>query len=82
MNHSDYKPRLSFEISEEQQLRINNLFGTYGTKRAVFSIILDDLLDLIDLHGQVIIGIILDKATKPHKILPILAKAKKGGEKL
>ena len=70
--NTGYKPRLSIEITDEQQQRINKLFGTYGIKRAVISILLDDLLDLIELHGQVVIGIILEGAAKPHKILPTL----------
>ena len=80
--NTGYKPRLSIEITDEQQQRINKLFGTYGIKRAVISILLDDLLDLIELHGQVVIGIILEGAAKPHKIMPTLAKANKIGESL
>ncbi len=78
----DYKPRLSIEITEDQQQRLNNLLGTYGIKRSIFSIIIDDLLDLIELHGQVIVGILLDEAIKPHKIIPSLSKANKIGKSL
>ena len=77
-----YKPRLSIEITEEQQQRINRLFDTYGIKRAIMSILLDDLLNLIEEHGQVVIGILLDGAAKPHNIMPTLAKANKIGESL
>ncbi len=77
--NSDYKPRLSIEITDEQQQRINRLLGTYGIKKAIFSTILDDLLDLIELHGQVVVGVLLEKSTKPHEILRCLSKANKIG---
>ena len=73
----DYKPRLSFEITEEQQTRANILLNTYGLRRTVFGVILDDLLDLIEEHGQIIVGIILEKSTKPREIIPSLAQAEK-----
>ena len=56
----DYAPKFSFEITEEQKIRANRLLSTYGLRKSVFSIILDDVLDLIEKHGQVIIGVILD----------------------
>jgi len=76
----EYKPRFSFEITEEQQRRASRLLTTYGLRKSVFSIILDDVLDLVEKHGQIVLGIILDGATKPREIVPILNKAnRKGG---
>ena len=76
----DYKPKFSFEITEEQKIRANRLLSTYGLRKSVFSIVLDDVLDLIEKHGQVVIGVILDGATKPREIMPTLAKAERKGE--
>ena len=73
----EYKPRFSFEISDEQQLRANRLLSTYGLRKSVFSIILDDVLDLVEKHGHIIIGVILDGAAKPHEIIPSIAKAER-----
>jgi hypothetical protein len=73
----DYKPRFSFEITEEQQSRVNKAFGTYGIRKAVFSVILDDLLDMVEQHGQVVVGILLDRATKPRTIVPSMAEAER-----
>ena len=76
----EYKPLFSFEITEEQQRRANKLLTTYGLRKSVFSVVLDDVLDLVEKHGQVVLGIILDGATKPREIVPILNKAdRKGG---
>jgi hypothetical protein len=76
----DYKPRMSFEITEEQQLRANRLLNTYGLRRTVFGVILDDLLDMIEEHGQIVVGILLERATKPREIMPSLAQAERKGK--
>lgn len=73
----DYRPRFVFEISEEQQKRVNILLSTYGLKKTIFGIVLDELLDLIEKHGNVIIGIILDGQVKPREIIPILNRAER-----
>lgn len=77
----DYKPRFSFEITEEQQARANKLISTYGLRKAIFNIVLDDILDLIDKHGNIVIGIILDRGAKPREIIPSLAQAEKRANK-
>ena len=74
---NDYKPRFSFEISEEQLKRVNILLNTYGLRKSLFGPILDDLLNLIETHGNIIVGIILDGAVKPREIMPTLNKAER-----
>jgi len=73
----EYRPRLIFEISREQQRRVNLLLNTYGLKKSILSIILDDLLDLIEEHGNIILGVILDGAAKPREVMPVLNKAER-----
>ena len=75
----EYTPRFSFEITEKQKEKVDRLLSTYGLRKAVFSIILDDLLNMIDTHGQVVIGVILDGAAKPKEIIPVMHKAEKKG---
>ncbi len=75
-----YKPRFSFEISEQQQSRVNKLLFTHGIKKAVFSVILDDVLDMVEKRGQIVIGIILEQGVKPREIIPSMAKADVGGK--
>lgn len=76
----DYRPRFSFDITEEQQFRANKFISTHGMRKALFSPILDDVLDLIEKHGQVIAGLIMDKRVKPKEIVPILKKAESKAE--
>jgi hypothetical protein len=73
----EYKPRFSFEISEEQKFKADSLINVHGIRRALFSIILDDVLDLIDTHGNAVVGIILDGQAKPRDILPSMAKVER-----
>ena len=65
-----YKPRFSFEISMEQKERADRLFGTYGTRKAIFNTLLDEVLDLIEEHGGVAIGILMSGKVKPRDIIP------------
>jgi hypothetical protein len=81
MNNDEYRPRFSFEITEEQQIRTNKLITTHGLRKAIFSRILNEVLDLIDEHGQVVIGALMSPRVKPTEILSPLANAKKIGKK-
>ena len=75
--NDEYKPRFSFEISDEQKQRADTLLATYGLRKTVMGVILDDLLDLVEQHGSIIIGVLLDGAVKPREIMPVLAKAER-----
>jgi hypothetical protein len=75
--NSDYRPRFSFDITEEQQRRANELIATHGQRKAMFQVILDDVLDLLEEHGQIIYGIIVDGQAKPREILPTMSKAER-----
>jgi hypothetical protein len=78
----DYIIRFIFEISEEQRKRADKLLGAYGLRRRVFSMILDDLLNLIEEEGQVALGILISETLKPRDILPCLNQASKGAKKV
>jgi len=77
----EYRPRFSFDITESQQIRCDKLISTHGMRKALFQPILDDLLDLLEQHGQIIAGIIMGKKTKPKDIMPILKQAERRAEK-
>jgi hypothetical protein len=73
----DYRPRFSFDITEAQQIRKDSLGLTHGLQKAVFQVILDDFMDLVEQHGQMICGIIIDRKLKPRDMLPSLHQAAK-----
>ena len=70
--HEDYRPRFSFEITEEQKKRADILIGAYGMRKTIFGYILDDVLDLIEEKGPLAIGIMMSGHLKPRQILPIM----------
>ena len=72
---SNYKPRFSFEVSYEQKQRADTLLANYGMRKALFTNILDDVLDLIEEHGGIAVGIIMSKRCKPRDVLPSMNKA-------
>jgi hypothetical protein len=68
----DYKPRFLFDISEEQKLRADRLIGQYGIRKAIFSPILDEVLDMVEKHGGLALGLFLSGTIKPSDALPTL----------
>ena len=78
---AEYKPRFSFEISEEQMLRANKLLSQYGLRKAIFGKILDDVLDLIESHGGIAIGIMMTDRVKIREILPTMAQVERAVKK-
>jgi len=74
MTNDEYRPRISFDISEEQRVRADKLIATYGIRKTIFNILLDDLLDLIEEHGSIAIGILISGKLKPREMIPILNK--------
>jgi hypothetical protein len=79
-NDYSYRPRFSFEITEEQKVRADKLIDTYGLRKLLFGIILDDLLDIIESYGPLAIGAIMSHKAKPRDLMPSLKKAEKIGE--
>ena len=82
MSNEDYKPRFSFEISYEQKVRADTLLANYGMRKALFTKILDDTLDLIEDYGGVAVGIIMSGQCKPRDILPSMKNAETAAEKV
>lgn len=70
--NTEYKPRFSFEISEEQRLRANECFPTYGLRKAIFGKILDDVCELIESHGGMAVGIMMSGKVELKKIIPTM----------
>lgn len=82
MSVDDYKPRFAFEVSEEQKNRADKLISQYGLRRAIFSHILDDVLDMIEEYGPVVIGIMMSDKVKPRDIIPTMKQAADVGKEV
>lgn len=67
--------RFAFEITEEQRARADRVFSQYGLRRAIFSRILDDVLDIVENHGPAALGLLLANEVKPRDIIPTMNKA-------
>lgn len=82
-NVADYKPRFSFEITEEQMLRANKLLTQYGLRKAIFGKVLDDILDAIEVDAGMTTGLLMSESVVMKGIMAALAdrtKVKKGGK--
>ena len=77
MDNPDYVPRFLFEISPELRVRVDKYLSAHGVKKAVMTPILEDLLDLIEQHGNIIIGAILDETVRPKQIIPCMKNAER-----
>lgn len=71
----DYRPRFSFEVTEEQKQRADRLFSIYGMRKAVFGVILDDLLDLVEDYGGIVLGMIMSCKVRPREVIPSMKQA-------
>lgn len=59
----EYRPRLSIEITPEQNQKLSKMIP-WGIKNKLFSIIIDDLLELMEVHGEKIIMAVVSKQFK------------------
>jgi len=80
MTDKNYTPRISFEISEALKDRADLLLNTHGMRKAILTPILEDLLDMIEEHGQIICGVLLNEGVKPREIIKSMAKAERIGK--
>lgn len=77
----DYKPRFSFEISEEQKKRADRILDQYGLRKAIFCPILDDVLDMIEEYGGVAIGVLMSGKVRPRDVIPSMKRAEEVGKR-
>lgn len=70
---SGYRPRLAIEVTQEQRQAIQRLFP-YGTQRAFFSKIIDELIKVVEIGGNRAIVAILTEAISFKTISPTLGR--------
>ena len=82
MTSEKYCPRFVFEISAEQQARSNRLLGQFGIRKAIFQAVLDDVLDMVEKHGDKFVGAVVSGMVKPREVIQTLARANKIAEEI
>jgi len=55
-----YRPRLSIEITDDQNADLKALIP-WGVKNALFSIIIDDVIKKLKAHGTIFIAAVLQR---------------------
>jgi len=60
---SEYRPRLSIEISDEQFSKLSELIP-WGLKNYLFRVIIDDLINVLEKHGSNALAAIIDHKVK------------------
>ena len=60
MEDKSYRPRLSIELTDEQQVKLLRLIP-WGVKNKLFSIIVDDVIRLMEEHGTKFLAAVLTK---------------------
>jgi hypothetical protein len=80
---NEQRPRLSIEITEEQNLELLRLIP-WGVKGALFQSLVDDVIELLKTNGVTVIAAILSKQLKAEdlrtfsKVLPKKKTSSKG----
>lgn len=78
---AEYRPRLSVEITPEQQRKLQE-FLDHGMQKKVFGIIVDDVIKMIELHGRnFLAAVIVHKLSyKDYTSLDLKTEAPEEGE--
>jgi len=80
MEDKIYRPRLSIDLTEEQQMELNRLI-TWGVKGKLFSVIVDDVIRCVKEYGQIFIAAVLTKAIKLEDYTSLDIKGKDGNNR-
>ena len=75
----NYRPRLSIVLTEEQHKALQKLIP-WGVQKQLFSIIVDDVIRLMEKHGQVFIAAALNKAIKLEEYSSIRMEEEDGND--
>ena len=68
MSRDEYVPRLTVEISADLHKRMTNNIP-WGLKSKVMAMILEDLMDLVEEHGQIVLAAILTREIGAKQVL-------------
>lgn len=65
---TEYVPRLSVAITERQREELNRILSQHGLQRAVFNVIIDDLIEAVNKHGQQVVAGLVARSLKLEDI--------------
>ena len=80
MTDQDFRPRLSVEVTEEQQRKLRECVP-WGLQRTLFSTIIDDIIEMVEKHGPMVLAAIIDRKIKADQYLKIGKEATSGQER-
>lgn len=63
-----YVPRISIDITPEMQQRMQRLLP-WGLRGRLFLVIVEDILDLIEEHGEGVVALLVAKRIKARSLL-------------
>lgn len=63
-----YVPRISIDVTPEMQQRMQRLLP-WGLRGKLFLIIVEDILDLIEEHGEGVVALLVAKRLKARSLL-------------
>jgi hypothetical protein len=72
-----FVPRLSIDITLEQQKRIQDLIP-WGLRGPLFAIIVEDMLNLIEEHGEKVIAVVISRKLRPRDLMLKIEEKKHG----
>jgi len=65
---SEYRPRLSVDITEEQRRKLDRYLD-YGMRKMLFGVVIDDLLELFEKHGVgPILGLFVERSISLREV--------------
>ena len=70
------RPRLSIEITPEQQIRLRNCITQHGLQRAIFSKMIDNLCGVVEKYGEGVLACVLDDQLEIEELMKLLLKSK------
>ena len=76
MSDKDWNPRLSVEVTEEQYNKLSKLIP-WGNKKRFFGVIIDDVIRLLEEHGQKFFAAVLTRSIKLEEYTHLLDEDKK-----
>lgn len=66
-----WRPRLNIDLTEEQLLKLRELFP-WGVQQAFWRAIVDDVIDIVERKGSLAIAAVISKALHSRDISPTL----------